>query len=167
MINVEYLFIRDKNLRDFSYILINIFFNQPALICKHTIYYGLLFFHRLRSLHLAIVYTTHTQRIEYFLICHLFYTVFPEFVNSRSIIHIIISPFPSSFPLAGSAASHRFAMGSPHKNAVFLRHFPIPFRQKERKGALVHSRPVSISPQTEQQLKNTFVGTRTDLTFHF
>ena len=38
MINVEYLFIRDKNLRDFSYILINIFFNQPALICKHTIY---------------------------------------------------------------------------------------------------------------------------------
>ena len=37
------------------------------------------------SLHLAIVYTTHTQRIEYFLICHLFYTVFPEFVNSRSI----------------------------------------------------------------------------------
>ena len=149
MINVEYLFIRDKNLRDFSYILINIFFNQPALICKHTIYYGLLFFHRLRSLHLAIVYTTHTQRIEYFLICHLFYTVFPEFVNSRSIIHIIISPFPSSFPLADSAASHRFAMGSTDEDSIFLGSFPIAFGQEERKCTFVHCRPIGVGTQTK------------------
>ena len=149
MINVEYLFIRDKNLRDFSYILINIFFNQSALICKHTIYYSLLFFHRLRSLHLAIVYTTHTQRIEYFLICHLFYTVFPEFVNSRSIIHIIISPFSSSFPLAGSAASHRFAMGSTDEDSIFLGSFPIAFGQEERKCTFVHCRPIGVGTQTK------------------
>jgi len=149
MINVKYLFIRDKNLRDFSYILINIFFNQPALICKHTIYYGLLFFHRLRSLHLAIVYTTHTQRIEYFLICHLFYTVFPELINSRGIIYIIIGAFSSPTPLTGSIAGHRFAMGSTDEDTIFLGSFPITFSQKEWKCTFVHCRPIGVGTQTK------------------
>ncbi len=150
MINIEHFFIGNKNLRDFSYLFINVFLNQPALIRKHTIYHGLLFLHCLCSLHLAIVHTTHTQRIEYFLTCHFFDTVFPEFINCRSIIYIIISPLSSSLPLAGSIASHRFAMGSANEDSIFLRSFPVTFSQKKRKRTFMHCRPIGIGSQTKQ-----------------
>ena len=145
VINIKYFFIRYKNLRNLSHIFIHIFLYQATLISEYTVQHSFLLFYRLGTLHLAIMYATHTKRIEYFLICHFFHPVFPEFIDSSTVIYIVIRSIPSSSPLSGSTASHRFTMGSPHKDPVLLCHFPIAFSQEKGERTFVHGRPVGVS----------------------
>ena len=166
MINIEHFLIRNKDLRHLCYVFIHVLFEQAALVNKYPVQDGFLFFYRLGSLHLSIVNATHTQRVKYLLSGNFFHTIFPKLINGRTVIHVIVCSFSTYFPFSGSIARHWFAVGSSHKDAILFRCFPIALRQKERQGTLMHSRPVGIGPQTKQQLKNTFVGTRPDFSFH-
>ena len=60
MINIEYLFIRNKDLWHLSNLFIYILFKQPALICRYTVQDRFLLFYRFGTLHLSIVHATHT-----------------------------------------------------------------------------------------------------------
>lgn len=148
MINVEYLFIRDKTCGTLVTSLSTYFQSTRVDLQTHDL---------LRPSVLppsslpASCHRVHHAYPTYRVFPDLppLYTVFPEFVNSRSIIHIIISPFSSSFPLAGSAASHRFAMGSTDEDSIFLGSFPIAFGQEERKCTFVHCRPIGVGTQTK------------------
>ena len=150
IINVEYFLVRYESLRNGGDIFIHILFQQTTLVFKHAFQHSFLFYNSLGSLHLPVVHTTHTQSIDIFLSRHFFHTVFPEFVNGGTVIHIVIIALSPSSPFAGSTTHHRFAMGRTDKNTEFGSYFPITFCQEKGQGTLVHGRPISISPQAEQ-----------------
>ena len=57
-------------------------------------------------------------------------------------------------------------MGTTDVNAVFLGRLSVAFRQEERLRALVHGRPISVSPQTQQQFKYPGIGLRAYASLH-
>ena len=124
--------------------------------------YIFLFFYRFGTLHLSVMYTTHTYRVEDFLIGCFFYTLFPKMEYFFAVVYIIIISFTPSFPLYRCTACHGFAMGRTDINTVFSSDFTVALGHEKRLCAFVHGRPISVSSQTEQQLKNSFVCARTD-----
>ena len=158
--NLEHLLIRNKDLGHLLHLFMIILANQFTLVVNDLLQAFQLFLLRFHALHRTVVDATHADSKKLLRAFHLLQALYPVLLHLLTVGDIVVRTTLSVIPLGYVVAQQGFAVRGTDDNTTRVGHLFVARNSEEPWRARMHSRPNSISTQTEHQLEDGLVGLR-------
>ena len=142
--NLQHLFIRDKDLRNFLHLLIIILTDKFTLVIDDLLQALQLFLFGLHTLHRTVVDAAHADGKELLRTFHLLETLYPVLLHLFTIGDIVVGTAFGMIPFGHVVPEQGLAMAGSDKDTTRVGHLLIAWNGKKTRSTCMHAWPDGV-----------------------